>query len=102
MTALTDVIGTDESALELRCPACGNDGSRGTIRYLVQVVQWAEVVALRRGDVLELAGPLTRSMRDEPARARLECWAVDEKERVCGRRFELPAGLRGIAWRVDS
>lgn len=102
MTAPTIEIGSDAIAVELRCPACGNDGSRGTIRYLVQAVQWAEVVALTRGDVLELAGPLTRSMRDEPARARLECRAVDEKDHVCGRRFELPAGVRGIAWRVAS
>lgn len=93
-----------DNELVIRCPACGNDGRRGAIRYLVDVASWAEVIALRRGDVLELAGPLAPTMQDAPARPRLECWAVRPApdNRVCAHRWELPDGVRGIAWRVRS
>ncbi len=102
MTAHGDAA-RDDVGVELRCPACGNDGGLGEVRYLVEVVSSAEVVALRKGAVLELTGPPTRSTRDEPARSWLECRAeVDDGDRLCGRRFEVPAGIRGICWRVGS
>jgi hypothetical protein len=88
----------------LRCPSCGNDGTLGVFRYLVDIVSWAEVIALRHGDVLELAGPLARTMHDKPARPRLECWAFrpPPDNRFCGHRWDLPADVRGIAWRLRA
>jgi len=88
----------------LRCPNCGNDGRRGVFRYLVDVVSWAEVIALRRGDVLELAGPLAPTMNDKAERPRLECHAIRPApdNRYCGHRFPLPESITGIAWRVRS
>lgn len=104
MTTATNGATAQQTPPELRCPRCGNDGTKGVIRYLVYVTSWAEVLGLRRGDVLELAGPLAPTMQDQPARPRLECWAVRPApdNRVCGHRWELPAGVRGIAWRVRS
>ncbi|MBZ0121638.1 MAG: hypothetical protein K8H88_31870 [Sandaracinaceae bacterium] len=101
---MTTEVGTGAEPVELRCPSCRNDGTRGVIRFLADVTSWAEVLGLRRGDVLELAGPLALSMRDHHARPRLECWAVRPApdNRVCGHRWDLPAGVRGIAWRVRS
>ncbi|MCZ7682445.1 MAG: hypothetical protein M5U28_28100 [Sandaracinaceae bacterium] len=87
----------------IRCPACGNAGERGAIRYIVDVTSWAEVLR-ERGGVLELSGPLRPSMQDAPAHPRLECWAVRPApdNRVCGHRWELPAVIRGLVWRVRS
>lgn len=87
----------------IRCPACGNSGERGVIRYVVDVTSWAGVLR-ERGGVLELAGPLRPSMQDAPARPRLECWAVRPApdNRVCGHRWDLPAVVRGLVWRVRS
>lgn len=87
----------------LCCPACGNAGELGAIRFLVDVTSWAEVLR-ERGGVLELAGPLRPSMQDEHARPRLECWAVRPApdNRVCGHRWDLPADIRGLVWRIRS
>lgn len=87
----------------IRCPSCGNVGDRGAIRYLVDVVSWAEVLR-ERGGVLELAGPLRPTMQDAPARPRLECWAIrpSPDNRLCGHRWELPSEIRGLVWRVGS
>lgn len=103
MTAPMHASGSTDTPI-LRCPNCGNDGTRGVFRYLVDVVSWAEVIALRRGDVLELAGPLAPTMNDKAERPRLECHAIRPApdNRYCGHRFALPTNITGIAWRVRS
>lgn len=86
----------------MRCPACGNAGEQ-PIRFLVDVTSWAEVLR-ERGGVLELAGPLRPSMQDAHARPRLECWALRPApdNRLCGHRWEIPAAIRGLVWRLRS
>jgi hypothetical protein len=84
----------------LRCPTCGNDGTTSTIRYLVDGVSRAIILALREGGVLELAGPAASSRRRE--RPKLECWAIRADQRICFTRWELPASITGVAWRVAS
>lgn len=91
--------------VDLRCPACGNDGREGPIHYVVNSDRSAEVVALRRGNVLELVGPVAPSTREGPGSARLECRAAGPDGpdgRICGHRFPLPEGVRGIVWRIRS
>jgi hypothetical protein len=91
----------ETGAAELRCPACGNDGERGEVRYLVDGSSRTAVVALCAG-VIELAGPTPSSARG--ARPRLECWALRSTngQTVCRRQWDLPEGIRGITWRVRS
>lgn len=89
MTALENV-----SAIAVRCAKCGNDGSRGRIRYLVDVVCRAEVIRLGEGAVLELAGPLRESVRDPHMRPRFEC--------VCGHRWPVPDGISRVTWEARS
>lgn len=91
------------SSPSLTCPSCGNDGTHGAIRYLVDVVSFAEVIALDEG-VLRLAGPLSPTMQDPHARPRFECWAVGPSpaNRVCGRRWPVPDGIVRVAWQVRS
>lgn len=90
-------------ASPLRCPSCGNGGERGVIRYLADVISWAEVLRESNG-VLEVAGPLRPTMQDAPARPRLECWALRPApdNRLCGHRWDLPSDIRGLVWRVGS
>lgn len=103
MTSATAAGPTPEAPV-LHCPSCGNDGTRGVFRYMVDVVSWAEVIALRRGDVIELAGALAPTMNDKVERPRLECHAIRPApdNRFCGHRWTLPESIRGIAWRVPS
>lgn len=82
------------SAIEARCPKCGNDGSRGAIRYLVDVVCRADVIRVGDGAVLELAGPLRESVRDPHMRPRFEC--------TCGHRWPVPDGISRVTWEVRS
>jgi hypothetical protein len=81
-------------AIEVRCPKCGNDGRRGSIRYLVDMVCRADVVRLGDGAVLELAGPLRESVRDPHMRPRFEC--------VCGHRWPVPDGISRVTWEARS
>lgn len=85
----------------LCCPTCGNRGDRGAIRYVVDGATRAAIVSLRNG-VLELAGPAASSRRGE--RPALECWAIrsTSAQRLCLARWELPAFVVGVAWRVAS
>jgi hypothetical protein len=89
VTALETAI-----VIEVRCPRCGNDGSRGAIRYLVDIVCCAEVIRLGDGAVLELAGPLRESVRDPHVRPRFEC--------VCGHRWPVPDGIVHVTWEMRS
>lgn len=88
----------------VRCPRCGNDGADGVVYYLVDTVLEAEVCALGRAATLELAGPPALTTSRPSGRPRLECRAVcsDRDGRVCGAQWELPAEVRGVAWRVPS
>jgi hypothetical protein len=91
------------TSCELRCPSCGNDSSRGVVRYLVDVPSWADALRVRAG-VLEVRGPLAPVMGAKSSRPRLECHALRPApdNRYCGHQWELPESIRGIAWRVRS
>lgn len=82
------------TAVAIRCPRCGNDGSGGPIRYLVDIVCRADVIRLGDAAVLELAGPLRESVRDPHMRPRFEC--------VCGHRWPVPDGIARVTWEERS
>lgn len=81
----------------ITCPACGNDGSRGAIRFVASATSSAEIVAFRR-DVLELVAAVGRS--GDATFPYLRCKApVEGVARECDRAFPVPTSLVGIAWR---
>jgi len=55
-----------------RCPKCGNDGSRGELRFLEDIVCYRPIIGLKNG-VLEIDGLYRTDGYDDGIKARFEC-----------------------------
>ena len=99
MTALPE-----EHLGAFRCPKCGNDGSRGPLRFLEDITSYRPVLGLRDDGLLEIDGLYRTDGYDDAAvNMRFECRGRlptdDGRYRECGHEWPVPTWLEGqIEW----
>lgn len=98
MTSAANTIAS-RAPIGLVCPSCGNDGTRGVIRFVASPHSSAKILCLRR-DVIELASPVARSNDNTDFPYLLCCATRRSSGPPCGHVWGLPDGVRGIAWRM--
>lgn len=79
-----------------RCPKCGNDGSRGPLRFLEDITCYRPVLGVKSG-VLEIDGLYRTDGYDDGTDMRFECRAVVVTEVgvhvECGHEWPVPPWL---------
>jgi hypothetical protein len=79
-----------------RCPKCGNDGTRGALRFLEDITCYRPILGVK-GGVLEIDGLYRTDGYDDGANARFECRARilndDGLATVCEHEWPVPAWL---------
>lgn len=78
-----------------RCPKCGNDGTRGPLRFLEDITCYRPVLRVH-GGVLVIDGLYATDGYDDGANARFECrgrLADPDSYDECGHEWPVPTWL---------
>jgi hypothetical protein len=85
-----------EHVRAFRCPECGNDGSRGSLRFLEDITCYRPILGVAEG-VLEIDGRYRTEGYDDGVNMRFECRGLapvdDGRHEECGDEWPVPGLL---------